>query len=356
MSVPLLALKALKLLGLVLLALTLALGLFLWWAQRGAEPGAEREWLDLAPEELGVPPEAAAGDTVTVLSWNIAYGRGPKDDAGDLRDEATVRRFLDAIAAAIVRSGADVVALQEVDFAAARTHGIDQLAYLAERTGLRHAARCTTWKNNYVPYPFWPPSQHYGPMHSGQAVLSRFPIVSNGRLRYAQPAGNPSWYNLFYLHRATQRVSVELSPGRHLTLFNTHLEAFDQPNRELQADRLARLLEDRPGSHTLLLGDFNALPPEATKKREFVDEPDQDFTLDRTIATLREATGYLEVVARDVAAHGEPASFTFPADAPTRQLDHVFFSGDLALEEGAVWREAGAVSDHVPIRAVFGLR
>ena len=43
--------------------------------------------------------------------------------------------LLDEIAQIIVESDAHVVALQEIDFNSKRSHGLDQLAYLADKTG-----------------------------------------------------------------------------------------------------------------------------------------------------------------------------------------------------------------------------
>ena len=353
-------------LGLSLL-LAIAAGGFLLWAAGGESAEEQAPWLVLATEDFeGATVDAADEGTgpdvpettpaqLTVLSWNMAYGRGPKDDAGDLRDRATVEGYLSAIAAQIRASGADVVALQEVDFDANRTHHIDQLRYLAERTGHRYAARVTTWKNRYVPHPLWPPSQHYGAMHSGQAVLSRYPIVRNARHRYPQPAAFAFWYKWFYLHRATQVVDIQVGE-RVVTLLNTHLEAFDQTNRELQAELLVELLRRERRPQLLLAGDFNAPPAEATRKTGFVDEPEMDFTTDRTLAVVRAGVGpeMDEVVTREGHAAGEGATVTFPAEAPTRQLDYLFFGKGFALREGGVWGRQDPPSDHLPVRAVFG--
>jgi endonuclease/exonuclease/phosphatase family metal-dependent hydrolase len=356
--------KALKVTLVVVGLLIVAALAFLWWASGGDDEGAE--WLDLAVEVLGPPspPSPIVPERLTLLSWNMAYGRGPQDDLGDRRDRATVVANLEGIAAAIRAQGADVVALQEVDFDARRTHGIDQVAFLAERLGWPWAARATTWRNRYIPFPYWPPSQHLGAMHSGQAVLSRFPITRNGRLRYPQPDNFSFWYNAFYLNRATQVVDVQVG-AQTVRVLNTHLEAYDRENREDQARRLVALAAreaggEGPRPRLIVPGDFNAPPPEAAQRHEFVDEPEMDFRADRTIeilrAGLREGAGVTaEVVARDAALRGPDVAFTFPWGAPTRQLDHVFFGPGLALEEGGVVRPAGELSDHRPIRAVFRL-
>ncbi|MBI5486550.1 MAG: endonuclease/exonuclease/phosphatase family protein [Deltaproteobacteria bacterium] len=348
-----LALRIARVAGLVLGGLIVAFVAFYLWGSSGFD--------DTDP--LSVPPERYGGDRsagapaarvgpLRVVSWNIAYGRGRKDDVGDLRDEATIRRNLVGIAHVLRTLDADVVALQEVDFGAARTHGIDEVAFLAREAGYPWAARVETWNCRYLPFPYWPPSQHYGRMRSGQAVLSRFPITSNVRHLLPQPDENPFWYNAFYLHRALQHVELSIGGGSTLDVVNVHLEAFHQRNRERHADllvRRVRTLLDRP---RLVLGDFNAIPPEATLRARFPDEPETDMTTDRTIATVR-ALGLQEALPPDTP---NPETFTFPADVPNRRLDYIWFPADARRISARVVREAGPLSDHLPLVAEIEFR
>jgi endonuclease/exonuclease/phosphatase family metal-dependent hydrolase len=316
---------------------------FYLWASSGFD---DTDPLRVPPERL---PGAGAGDRLgpdrlRVVSWNVAYGRGRKDDAGDLRPEATVRANLAGIARVLRDIDADVAALQEVDFDSARTHRIDEVAYLAREAGYPYAARVETWRCRYVPYPYWPFSQHYGRMASGQAVLSRYPILSNVRHLLPQPP-NPFWYNAFYLHRALQHVEVDLGDGRVLDLLNVHLEAFHQGNRERQAELLVSRVRSFPDRPRLVLGDMNAIPPEATLRSGFPDEPGTDMTSDRTVAALR-SLGLEEALAPDA----PPAeTFTFPSDVPNRRLDYLWFSAHFRRMAGRVVREAGTLSDHLPV-------
>ncbi|TMA59032.1 MAG: hypothetical protein E6J80_04190, partial [Deltaproteobacteria bacterium] len=111
---------------------------------------------------LPPPPE------LTVLSYSIAYGLNDSPSTGLPPGPATVYDCLDAIIETIAASGADVVLLQEVDFASRRTYDIDQLHYIAEALGWGFVARVITWECRYLPYPFWPPWRHAGRLRAGQ--------------------------------------------------------------------------------------------------------------------------------------------------------------------------------------------
>ena len=233
----------------------------------------------------------------------------------------------------------DIVALQEVDRDSQRSGHLDQLEFLRHATGLTHASFATTWDASWVPYPVTaPPKQQYGRMWSGQAVLSRFPVLDQRRHALAQPSRFGRVYNRFYLHRCVQEVVLDLGRGRRLTVFNVHLEAFDKANRRQQAKAVAALLKNLRGPG-VIVGDFNTLPPDAETFTGFEDEPETDFTGDDTLATL-EGVGWARVGG---GAH------TFPAHKPNRRLDHVLVSPDVEVVEIDVVPDPGPSSDHLPL-------
>jgi endonuclease/exonuclease/phosphatase family metal-dependent hydrolase len=181
-------------------------------------------------------------------------------------------------------------------------------------------------------------------MRSGQAVLSRLPILSNVRHLLPQPP-NPFWYNAFYLHRSLQHAEIDLGGGVTLDLLNVHLEAFHQVNRERQAELVVQRVRSFPDRPRVVLGDLNAIPPEAVLRAHFPDEPQTDMTTDKTIATIRQ----LELAEALPDGTSAPETFTFPADVPNRRLDYVWFSPTLRRVAGRVVREAGVLSDHLPV-------
>ncbi len=292
-------------------------------------------------------------DPLVVATWNIHYGAGPTLDRGAVASRDEVLRNLEAIAEWIRGSHADIVALQEVDRVGNRGRGIDELEWLRQATGLEHAAWTATWDVPYVPWPGFDPRAHIGRVRSGQAVLSRYPLSKPKRHPLVQPAANGFLWNSFYLHRALLEVWADLGDGRELRILNAHLEAFDVPNKELHADATKALLH-ATGPFVLLLGDMNAVPPEAAIRKAFPDELLTDLTTDRTIETLRGIPGLRDVVPPEVYGAAESPWFTFPAGAPNRRLDYVFHGAGLEVRTVSVPRMDAPASDHLPVLASFG--
>jgi len=341
--------RILKWLGLALGVVIVALLSFIWWASGGQTDSAA-----VSPGQVtnvAAAPHAAdplaVPDHLTVMTFNIGYARGPEGDLAGPWTREHIVSDLDGLAAQISASGADLVALQEVDLASARSHDVDEGRYLLDKLGWAGLSCVVTWENNYVPYPYWPPSRHYGRMKSGQCVLARWPVASSTRYRMEKPQGNAFWRNWFYLDRAIDHVVIQLG-SRELHVFNVHLEAFDAPNRVGQADFLAGLVSAEGNPLTLVMGDFNALPPGVTPRSGFPDEPDVDYG-DDTIARVAAVPGLSEALL------ATPGVVTHPADAPNRRLDYIFFRAGLVRESARVLTEPPLWSDHLPVVARFTL-
>lgn len=285
-------------------------------------------------------PAADAGRGIKVASWNIHFGAGSTLHDARRFDKEHVEEQLRRIGDTLRQARVDIVALQEVDRDSQRSGHLDQLEFLRHATGLTHASFATTWDAAWVPHPVTaPPKQQYGRMWSGQAVLSRFPIIEQKRHGLAQPSRNGRLYNRFYIHRCIQELVLDLGKGRRLAILNAHLEAFDMPNRRGHARAMARLMR-RLSDPGLALGDLNTVAPEAALRFGFEDEPETDFRGDDTLPALRE-TGWSQI-------GGE--QLTFPAERPNRRLDYIFASPTLKVEGGEVLSETGPpASDHLPL-------
>lgn len=338
------------LLAIVLVAALLA-AVILWMA--GGVQGART--FDGPIGELGGVPRSAseptASSTITVVTWNIAWGYGWGSEGSDkARPKEHFERSVERLGEVLAGLGADLVLLQEIDFDSTRSHRVDQAERIARRAGLPFVARAPSWRAAWVPFPYWPPSEHFGHMASGGAVLSRFPVRSNTVELLPKPEANAFWYNLFYLFRYIERVEVEL-PGVKVPIVNVHLEAFNTENRVAQAKLLAESLAGEAGGGSLLLfgGDLNAVPPEQPVKTGYADEPGTSHEGDHTLDVLRAVPGLSDSVAPAVFAASPERFFTFPSHAPSRKLDYLFTGSGWEVLEARVGHEAGEVSDHLPI-------
>src|SRR6266446_5216848 len=246
---------------------------------------------------------------LVMLSYSIAYGLNGSPFAGLPFEPATVYDRLDAIIETIAASGADMVLLQEVDFASRRTYDVDQLHYIAAALGWGFVARVITWECRYLPHPFWPPWRHTGRLRAGQGVISRYPLVQNTRQRLAQPLTQPLLSPLFSPYRTVQMVDVQCGE-RMVRLLNVHLEPGDAATRQRQAQELVAFVRRVATPNCVLIGAFNSDAAEATTMHG-----DPAFRRDQTMEII--ATGL-----RDRLRLVVDTSPTFPAEAPRYRRDH----------------------------------
>jgi endonuclease/exonuclease/phosphatase family metal-dependent hydrolase len=293
---------------------------------------------------------------LTIVSWNIAWGYGwGSEGTGSYKQQEHFDRSLEQMIQILVKVDPDVVLLQEVDFDCTRSHYQDQAALLAKGASLPYVAYAVSWRANWVPFPYWPPRDHYGRMSSGGAILSKHPISSHRVELLPKPEENPFWYNLFYLFRYYQHAEIEVF-GESVPVVNTHLEAFRSANRQAQASLLANALSSLDDRHLLFGGDLNSPPEEATLRAAYPDEPKTSHQSDRTIALLRAVEDLHDSVPLETFSRKESDWHTFPSHEPNRKLDYLFYGAGWELIDVRVLREAGTVSDHLPLVARVRLR
>lgn len=284
---------------------------------------------------------------VKILTWNLGflYGQGSEGPGYEHREIDFYKRNLEQLAKEILEAQADIVCLQEIDFESSRSHDINQAQYIAIKAGYPYVAEAVSWDANYIPFPYWPLTNNFGRMKSGGAVLSKYPILDNNVHLLSKPASQPWWYNLFYLHRYFQKVTVELG-DKKFSIVNLHLEAFDKVDRNEQTKKLvSRVLSEKID---FVAGDFNMVPPSATKRSKFFNA--DDYENDPTYETLLKSN-LLEVIPDDIYAKAESQYFTFPAWAPDRRLDYIWYKPELKMMKAEVL--PSALSDHLPLRASF---
>lgn len=231
-----------------------------------------------------------------VMSYNIHIGQ----------DAANKDQLLQ-MADFIKSSKADLVGLQEVDSVCNRSGKIDQMKFLAERTGMYYAYA------SHFPYD----GGSYG-----IGILSRYPIsdikdhriilTSNGKSDAAT--------------RALLTVSV-LSGKKKLIFATVHMDYRDSNSRFAQSEDLIKLFFERT-EPIILTGDFNAYP----EAKEVLN---------------------LKNIFTDT---GSDDAITFPAVKPTKKIDYIMVSKfNLAR---VIKQEVYPVvySDHLPVMSTLQIK
>jgi endonuclease/exonuclease/phosphatase family metal-dependent hydrolase len=216
------------------------------------------------------------------------------------------------IAAVLKKTGADIIALQEVvNVEDSQQRERDQARFIAEELGMFHCVG----ENRRL---------HGGSY--GNVLLSRFPIRHVHNYDITWRGREP---------RGCLRADVEVGSAVLLHVFNVHLgTAYIERRhqaRSLVGEQILRSPELR--GPRLVLGDFN------------------EWT--RGLASRLLASEFESV---DIRQHLRRAR-TYPGPLPLLHLDHIYFSSSLQLERLTLHKSLTALvaSDHLPMVADFRL-
>ena len=245
--------------------------------------------------------------TLEVLHWNIHHGVGTDGDYD-----------IDRVAGWIVKTGANVVSLNEVE----RYTGWgneDQPASLASRL---EAKTGETWHYNFA--------QRDGKSKGqGNLLLTTFAIESEDD------------YELSH-SRSVARVAIIVN-GIRVNLFSTHLDAGSSSRRISQIRELTSRA-DNDAEQRIILGDFNA--------RSSSDE------ISLMKAGYADAWAVGQSLDLDVAYEGNPSGNT-----RNGRIDYAFYSkraAHLKLRKAQVFdtrdRKGAMPSDHRPLLVTFDVK
>lgn len=231
---------------------------------------------------------------LTLLSYNIHSGVG-LDGVLDLG------RVADVIAA----SGAELVALQEVDrFRREQSRFEDQPGVLADRLEMHLAYAANL--DEEPPHPGAPRAQY------GTALLSRLPFESSAHTLLPCFDGSEQ--------RGLLEVTVRAGDSL-LRVLGTHLQWDSETERTRQAEAIVATLDDRP---TVLLGDLNTTPG-SPAYRCLAARLDDAWTL-----------------------VGQGEGHTFTAEGPPRRIDYAWVGGGVQAVSARVL--PSVASDHSALR------
>lgn len=235
---------------------------------------------------------------VRVLVYNIHAGK----DAGKVEN-------LERVAGIVKESRAEIVLLQEVDSATRRSGGVDQIERLKELTGYSGVfGRTIDWDGGKY----------------GIGILSRWPVIGSRFTPLPVEVSDEKARASYEARGAlVARIAV---PGGVIRVVNTHLDATgSDAYRVQQARTLLRVANaQRDSGFTILGGDFNSEP-------------------NSPVAKMLEQSGWKDLFA----VCGTGASFSFPADNPTKRIDYLFAANSDVCGKGSVLDTQA--SDHRPV-------
>ena len=252
--------KVLKFLGgLLLTVLILAVGLigYLSLTEYNPDPVTGAEVLAAAEKK----PDA--GQTYTLIGWNIGYGALGDNadffmDGGTMvmsADKARVEANIADVAEKLKAQAPDILFLQETDISSRRSYKINETEYLKDTFAGCSAAFAANFRTAFVPYPLPP----IGKVDSGLLTLSSFAQEKAERVALPCPFSWP--IRTVNLKRCllVSRVPVEGS-DKELVLINLHLEAYDDGEGKIAQTRMLKEYletEVAKGNYVIAGGDFN---------------------------------------------------------------------------------------------------
>lgn len=350
--------KIFLVIGIIVLFIIIAFGVFYFWGSSGKLSKEALSEIKTYPETKVEPP--ANQDVFVVATYNIGYLSGMANNLPVRAEKSLYENNMSLALKFFEEAQADFIGFQEIDFHSNRSYYVNQLEIIAKKTGYDSSAIAVNWDKNYVPFPYWPISIHFGEMLSGQAILSKYPIKSNKLIILEKPKNAPFFYNAFYLDRILQIVEIEIH-NKILIIMNVHLEAFDRETREGQAKIVLDTYKKYKDMPVLLIGDFNCLPPRASKKKDFPHEAEekQDFTNETTIKTILSEPSIKTAVPDKIYNNyeEEKTSFTYSSGNPVAKIDYIFYNSEkIEVVEWYTLSSTSEASDHLPVIAKFKFR
>lgn len=267
-----------------------------------------------------------AGETIRVLAYNIAHGRGLATSNWEGGSEKQQRQRLRDIAALLRDADADVVVLNEVDFNCTWSHGINQAAYIAREAGYPYVVE---QRNVDVALPWF--SARFG-----NAILSRRTILR------AEVVHLPVYSMMKSIIGGRKRgvvATLDLGDDRTIRVLAVHLEHRDEPTRFVSAGLILDMC-DVEVAPLVAAGDFNSTPSGQPSSQSTTEG---ENAMNRLLDNGQMRTG--------VAWSDQIAAFSFPSPAPQRRLDWVLVNEGLEILDDEILDSQ--LSDHRPVMATI---
>ncbi len=174
----------------------------------------------------------------SIVTYNIGYLSGMTNNLAIAKPKELFENNMQTVIHEVKAVNPDIIAFQEIDYKASRSYNVNQQNEIA-KLGYNFVAKAVNWDETYVPFPYWPPTMHFGKVISGQSILSKYPLSAHQRIVLERVPEAPFYRDALYLERLAQVVKVDLN-GKEVVLINVHLEAFDKQTRGRQFERSFR--------------------------------------------------------------------------------------------------------------------
>ncbi len=236
-------------------------------------------------EEDRAEAVADTSPVIKVMTYNIHRGINRK---GQLD--------LDGIAAVIKDSGAEIIALQEVERFSIRTGFRDQIKYIADKLSMQYAfGKSLNILNGEY----------------GNGILSKYPIEEY-EVNELPSEGE---------QRTLLKAGLNIN-GRRISIYNTHL-GLNQSERNGQIEEIVKLVE--ADKYFVITGDFN---------------------------TKADKLGPITESYIDCASFGDNYNrATFEEDGLKERIDYIFASGEFEIKAYDV--PVSEASDHYPVISIL---
>jgi endonuclease/exonuclease/phosphatase family metal-dependent hydrolase len=194
------------------------------------------------------------------------------------------------------------------------------------------------WDKNYVPFPYTSPQHYFAKVLSGQAIISKFNIVSNTFEALIKPISAPFFYKDFYLERLIQKSLIKIGEKK-VTVLNVHLEAFDEETRNIHLQKSIEAIEEELQNGPLIfMGDLNSMQ----------NPKDRNELLSKLI----NIDGLSMAIGDETYEGSDENLNTFPSEMPTEKIDYIFYSNrHFDILESKIITDFRESSDHLPVYA-----
>jgi endonuclease/exonuclease/phosphatase family metal-dependent hydrolase len=315
----------------IFLVLIIAFTVFFFWASSPNLYEKEYAKLLVTPYESNIDTDSI----FSIVTYNIGYLSGMTNNLAIEKPKELFENNMQTVIHEIKAVNPDIIAFQEIDYNASRSYHVNQQNEIA-KLGYNFVAKAVNWDETYVPFPYWPPSMHFGKVISGQSILSKYPLSAHQRIVLERVPEAPFYRDAFYLERLAQVVKVDLN-GKEVVLINVHLEAFDTQTRGRQFEEVLAVFNTYKEQYpTILLGDFNS------RAR------DEEAIIQKLFAMNDVGSAAFNSV--------NPLN-TFNSKDPFERIDYIFYTkNSIAYIDGKVGVEFGQASDHLPLEMRFRLQ